>query len=280
MNEINYILKTPHNITRNDIDGVTVKYIPDTNDMYAVSIYGAIYSFSEKMDGRIIGSIGAGGYLTCSILYADGTRKARYVHRLVAEAFIPNPYNKKQVDHINEDRTDNRVENLSWCTGKENCNYGSHNKKLAASIRAYYKNRNVFGRIPIRVAIMDKNDTVLEISPSIQAAGDWIKHETGKDDNASAVQISSILQGKPGFRTVGGFKVRAATDEEYKEWVSGNVNTMLQEDDIEITDVQMNKLNKMEGVKVINRRLDVSTGELSYEVRLFKKGDRITNMLH
>lgn len=59
------------------------------------------------------------------MLMVNGKQKAFYVHRLVAQAFIPNPDNLPEVNHINEDKYDNRVENLEWCTHSYNMNYGT-----------------------------------------------------------------------------------------------------------------------------------------------------------
>lgn len=64
------------------------------------------------------------GYLLVS-LCCNGKRYLRTVHRLVAEAFIPNPDNLPEVNHINEDKSNNRVENLEWCTRKYNINFGT-----------------------------------------------------------------------------------------------------------------------------------------------------------
>ena len=53
-------------------------------------------------------------------LQQNGKRKDVFIHRLVAQVFIPNLENKPYIDHINRDSQDNRVENLRWCTAKEN----------------------------------------------------------------------------------------------------------------------------------------------------------------
>lgn len=64
-------------------------------------------------------------------LAKDGEKKLREVHRLVAEAFIPNPENKREVDHINTIRVDNRVENLRWVTSSENKYNPITNKRMS-----------------------------------------------------------------------------------------------------------------------------------------------------
>lgn len=62
------------------------------------------------------------GYCRLSVKI-NGIKKHFPVHRLVAIAFIPNPLNKSQVDHIDCDKTNNRVDNLRWVSNKENSNY-------------------------------------------------------------------------------------------------------------------------------------------------------------
>ena len=70
------------------------------------------------------------GYMRVK-LSKDGKQKNFYVHRLIALTFIPNPDNKKCIDHINRIRDDNRIENLRWATQKENCqNSISNNEEM------------------------------------------------------------------------------------------------------------------------------------------------------
>lgn len=73
------------------------------------------------------------GYLVVHLSH-NGKSYNKKVHRLVAEAFIPNPLNLPCVNHINEDKTDNRAENLEWCDVAYNNSYGLRTHKTRKPI--------------------------------------------------------------------------------------------------------------------------------------------------
>lgn len=68
------------------------------------------------------------GYL-CVNLPRNGRQKTVYIHRLVAEAFVINPQKLPEVNHKDENKYNNRADNLEWCTHVDNCNYGTRNDR-------------------------------------------------------------------------------------------------------------------------------------------------------
>ena len=70
------------------------------------------------------------GYLAVQ-LCKNGEIKRCFVHRLVAQTFIQNPNNLPHINHKDEDKTNNSVQNLEWCDSKYNNNYGTHNQRVA-----------------------------------------------------------------------------------------------------------------------------------------------------
>ena len=68
-------------------------------------------------------------------LSKEGKRKSFLVHRLVAEAFIPNPNNLPQINHKDENKYNNKAENLEWCTASYNDNYGNRNTNISEALK-------------------------------------------------------------------------------------------------------------------------------------------------
>lgn len=95
------------------------KTIVEYENYYEVSNLGKVKSLKNYKD-KLLTSISSNQNYQCIYLYKNKIKKHFRIHRLVALAFIPNPKNKSQVNHKNGDKTNNCVDNLEWCTGKEN----------------------------------------------------------------------------------------------------------------------------------------------------------------
>lgn len=91
------------------------------------------------------------------------TGKAFSIHRIVAEAFIPNPMGCEEVNHIDECKTNNRADNLEWCTHKENSNRGTRGARIGES------NRTSSRRKRRAIAQYTLSGELVQIYPSVNA---------------------------------------------------------------------------------------------------------------
>lgn len=119
-------------------------------------------------------------------LSKNGIVSNKRIHRLVAQAFIPNPESKPQVNHIDEDKTNNMISNLEWSTSKENINHGTRNERAGKTMS---KSKS----IPI-IAINIKTGESTEFYGS---------NECARQVGLSQGNITSVLKGR--YKQTGGY---------------------------------------------------------------------------
>ena len=151
------------------------KWIKGYEGLYWVTNTGKIISaerydrFNRKHGGEITPKHAGRGYCFV-ILFKDGKREQRYVHRLVAQAFIPNPDNKPEVDHIDNDITNNTVSNLRWATHKENQNNEITRARMLEDTSKFISQKGADNPFSRKVKMYSMDGTYLQTFDSIREA--------------------------------------------------------------------------------------------------------------
>lgn len=157
------------------------KDIENYQGLYQISNQGRVYSV-KRNKFRIPQKMN-NGYLLV-VLYKDGKGKNYLVHRLVAQTFIKNPQNLQEVNHINEDKTDNRVENLEFCDKIYNMNYGTRTQRQKEKVSK-------------KVLQFTKQGEFVKEYPSIM--------EASRQTNINHSNISQCCRGNKNNSHAGGF---------------------------------------------------------------------------
>lgn len=126
-------------------EAVIWKDIKGYEGLYKINNVGDVLSIARKGNWRgnhlLVPSNDGHGYRQVNIC-KNGKLKSVKVHRLVAEAFIPNPHGYREVNHIDENKWNCEVTNLEWCTRTYNVNYGERTQKTSTRVAMYSKDGN------------------------------------------------------------------------------------------------------------------------------------------
>ena len=125
-----YDNKYKQDFTREELNNEIWKDIPEYEGLYQVSNLGRV-----KNNKGLIRKprLYKDGYFDIT-LSKNNKKRTKRINRLVSLAFIPNPNNYPMVNHKDENKLNNRLSNLEWCTNKYNINYGTHNERMAETL--------------------------------------------------------------------------------------------------------------------------------------------------
>ena len=166
---------------------IAIRYAPEVftdipgYEGYQVSNLGRV---KNNKTGKILKPYLTRGYLRVS-LYNESSRKCKLVHRLVAEAFLPNPDNKSDVNHINGCKTDANVCNLEWVSASENMSH-AHQNGLRPKINTQGE-KNGFSKLTESQVIQIKH---------LLADGKYTQKTIGSQFNVSKHTIKDIKSGR------------------------------------------------------------------------------------
>lgn len=154
--------------------------------LYEVSSFGRVKGYNNKILKPFVDK---DSYFKVA-LYKNKNNSKQYVHRLVAIAFIPNPSRLPEVNHKDENKQNNCVDNLEWVTHSQNLSYGT---RVERQVKTLIANE----RLLKPVCCFSKDGELLQIFKSVKEASEI----TG----ANKSSISQCCKGKPNYNTAGGY---------------------------------------------------------------------------
>lgn len=171
------------------------KDIEGYEGLYQVSNEGNVKSLGNdktRKEKLLKPNVNNRGYMVVG-LCRIGKMKTHQVHRLVANAFLPNPDNLPQVNHKDEDKTNNCVENIEYCTAEYNNNYGTRNERAGEALS-------------IPVDMLTKQGELIRQFESGKEAEKFLRNNGYP--SASSSQITKCCKGNPNYTHAYGYKWR------------------------------------------------------------------------